>query len=99
MRIQIHLYLTIAGAFLSVSTVVAYLFLKLFGLLCFIVIIDLNLNISLLRINKLLLDGDIDSNPGPDFDKLVTGSFHQGDMKFEQTAGIKCACNYLSAMY
>ena len=73
-------------------------FLKLFGLLCFIVMIDLNLNMSFLKISKLLLDGDIESNPGPDFDKVVTGSFHQGDMKFGQTAGIQCACNSLFAI-
>ena len=75
-------------------------FLKLFGLLCFIVVIDLNLNMSFLKISKLLLDGDIESNPGPGptFDKVVTGSFHQGDMKFGQTAGIQCACNSLFAI-
>ena len=43
-----------------------------------------------------LLDGDIESNPGPDFDKFVTGSFRQGDMKFGQTTGIQC--NYLFAI-
>ena len=73
-------------------------FLKLFGLLCFIVIIDINLNMSFLKINKLLLDGDIESNPGVDFDKIVKGSVHLGDMKFGQTAGIQCACNSLFAI-
>ena len=40
---------------------------------------------SFLKISKVLLDGDIGSNPGPAFDKVVTGTFHQGDMKFGQT--------------
>ena len=45
-----------------------------------------------------IVDGDIESNPGPDFDKIVTCSFHQGDMEFGQTACIQCACNYLFAI-
>ena len=51
-----------------------------------------------LKINKLLLDGDNSSHPGPDFYKIVTGSFHQGDIKFGQTAGIQCARNSLFAI-
>ena len=58
------------------------IFFKFFGLLCFVVMLELNLNMYFLKISKLLLDGDIESNPSPNFDKVVTGSFHQEDMKF-----------------
>ena len=73
-------------------------FLKLFAVLCFIVIIDHHSNMSFLKISKLLLDGDIESNPGPDFYKVVTGTFHQGDMKFGQTAVIQCTCHSFFAI-
>ena len=41
-----------------------------------------------------IVDGDIESNPGPTYTitKTVQGSFHQGDIKFGDTAGKQCAC-------
>ena len=44
---------------------------------------------------------DVESNPGPNtynLLKVVQGSFHQGDPKFGQTAGIQCACNSLFSL-
>ena len=43
----------------------------------------------------LLLGGDIKTNPGPTYavDKAVLGTFHQGDQRFGETAGVQCACN------
>ena len=62
-----------------------------------ILILDLNLNFAL-----LLLDGDVESNPGPTtytLLKVVQGSFPQGDPKFGQTAGIQCVCNSLFSLW
>ena len=38
----------------------------------------------------LLIDGDIESNPGPTFEilKVVQGSFHEGNAKFGYTAAV-----------
>ena len=48
----------------------------------------------------LLLGGDIETNPRPTYavDKAVLGTFHQGDQRFGETAGVKCACNSLYAL-
>ena len=64
-----------------------------------IVILYFNLNMSLLKITKLLADGDIESNPGPAYSllKIVSGSFHQGHPKFGHTAGVQCVCTALFA--
>ena len=73
-------------------------FLHTFGLAIIILILKLNLNFAVLKLLKLLADGDVESNPGPttyDVLKVVQGSFHQGHPKFGQTAGIQCACNSL----
>ena len=40
------------------------------------------MNIYFLKISKLVPSGDIENNQGRDFDKVVTGSFHQRDKKF-----------------
>ena len=42
----------------------------------------------------------IESNPGPVYntEKVVLGTFHQGDTRFRATAGIQCACNSLLAL-
>ena len=41
----------------------------------------LNLNMAFLKL-VLLLDGNVESNPGPNYSirKVVQGSFHQGDI-------------------
>uniref|UniRef100_A0A7M5V1Y9 Uncharacterized protein n=1 Tax=Clytia hemisphaerica TaxID=252671 RepID=A0A7M5V1Y9_9CNID len=44
--------------------------------------------------NTLLLSGDVELNPGPS----VQGSFHQGNRKFGETAGIQCSSNCFFAI-
>ena len=57
-----------------------------------------------LIIYTLLLSGDIELNPGPDIlqeiftDKSVQGSFHQGNDKFLETAGVQCSSNCFFAV-
>ena len=69
------------------------LFVVLMMLLC-------NLNMSFLIIMKLIVDGEVESNPGPTYNiaKIVKASFHQGSPMFDATAGIQCACNALYAI-
>ena len=47
-----------------------------------------------------LLCVDIESNPTSNYKihKSVSGSFHQGNEKFKETAGIQCSCNALYAI-
>ena len=75
-------------------------FLRALGVVILVSILTLNLNFSVLKLLKLLTDGDVESNPGPTFRilKVIQGSFHQGDLKFGHTAGIQCACNSLYAL-
>ena len=42
----------------------------------------------------------MESNPGPTYsiEKVIQGSFHQGNPRFGRTAGVQCACNYLFAL-
>ena len=63
-------------------------------------ILTLNLNLSVLKLLKLLTNGEVESKPDPIFKilKVIQGSFHQGDSKFGLTAGIQCACNSLYAL-
>ena len=77
------------------------LFLRTFGLLCLIVVLYFNLNIYILKITKLLADGDMESNLGPSYSllKTISGSFHQGHPKFGKRAGAQCACNALFAIW
>ena len=44
---------------------------------------------------RLIIDGDIESNPDPTcfIEKAIHGSYHQGDQRFGNTAGVQCACN------
>ena len=48
-------------------------------------------------IGLLQLSGDVESNPGPTYpiEKVIQGSFHQGNPRFGKTAGVQCACNSL----
>lgn len=65
-------------------------------------------SVSLFRMTLLLslvqlmmvICGDVESNPGPTFSlrRAVTGTFHQGDLRFGETAGIQCACNALYSL-
>ena len=51
-------------------------------------------------IGLLQLSGDVESNPGPTYsiEKVIQGSFHQGNPIFGRTAGVQCACNSLFAL-
>ena len=47
------------------------------------------------------VSGEVESNPGPAYaveKKAVMRSFHQGDRRFGDTAGIQYACNSLYAL-
>ena len=54
----------------------------------------------LMRRLLLLLVGTQKSNPGPTYvvDKVILGTFHHGDQRFGETAGLQCACNSLYAL-
>ena len=62
-----------------------------------LMILICNFNISFLIVMKLLVDGDVESNPGPTYNitKLVKASFHQGNLMFGVSAGMQCTCNAL----
>ena len=70
----------------------------------FIVTLRFNINMTCFELSLLLIDGDIESNPGPaavvnKIQKVVLGSCHQGHLKFGDTAGIQCSCNALYAIF
>ena len=51
--------------------------------------------------DKLLQDGDIETNSVPTYniERVLQGSFHQGKRElFGETAGMQCACNSLYAL-
>jgi|AJXC01.1.fsa_nt_gi hypothetical protein len=49
---------------------------------------------SVIKLKLLLLSNDVEENPGPQFTKIISGSFHQGDVeKFLESAGLQCAIN------
>ena len=66
------------------------------SLLC----ISLLLGLGLRSFNTLIIDGDVESNPGPAYviEKAICGSYHQGDRRFSDTAGVQRACNSLYAL-
>ena len=66
----------------------------------FILLLICNFEISFLLVIKLLLDGDVESNPGPTYNifKFVKASFHQANIMFGYTAGTQCACNVLFSL-
>ena len=55
------------------------------------------ISVMLALVLRLIIDGDIESNPGPTYviEKAIHGSYHQGDQRFGNTAGVQCACNSL----
>ena len=73
-------------------------FLETFVAFLIVVILYLNMNLAIFKLLKLLIDGDIESNPGPCTYKSIQGTFHQAHPKFGETSGIQCACNYLFAI-
>ena len=76
-------------------------FLETFVAFLIVVILYLNMNLAMFKMLKLLIDGDIESNPGPfpyKLQKSIQGTFHQAHPKFGETSGIQCACNSLFAI-
>ena len=81
------------------------IFLQLCIMFLFLVTLGMNINMAFLKLSLLLLVGDIEINPGPGptpfvnkIQKVVLGNFHQGNLKFGNTAGVQCACNALFAI-
>ena len=58
------------------------------------------ISVMLALVVRLIIDGDIESNPGPTYviEKVIHGSYHQGNKRFGNTAGVQCACNSLYAL-
>ena len=78
-------------------------FIKLFGYLSLkmiLVLFCVGLIVQAIISRKLLQDGDIKTNPGPTYniERVVQGSFHQGNRNFFEIAGIQCACKSLYAL-
>ena len=76
-------------------------FVQTFIMFVFILTLKLNINLATQKLSMLLLDGDIESNPGPvtyKIQKAILGTFHQGHSKFGSTSGIQCCCNALYAI-
>ena len=48
------------------------------------------ISIMLVLVVRLIIDGDIESNPGPNYviEKAIHGSYHQGDQRFGNTVGV-----------
>ena len=81
------------------------IFLQLCIMFLFLVTLGMNINMAFLKLSLLLSGGDIEINPGPGptpfvnkIQKVVLGNFHQGNLKFGNTAGVQCACNALFAI-
>ena len=73
-------------------------FLRLIIIVLTLCTIYCNFSLASYKLLKLLLDGDIESNPGPTtyaISKTTSGSFHQADIRFGETAGTQCLCNSL----
>ena len=49
------------------------------------------INEAIVKWKLLLLSNDISENPGPEFYKVICGSFNQGIEKFGDAAGQQCA--------
>ena len=66
----------------------------------YLITLKFNINMSFLKLAMLLIDGDVESNPGTAYNiqKSVLGSFHQAHTKFGNSAGIQCSCNALYAI-
>ena len=79
-------------------------FIKLFGYLSLkmiLVLFCVGLIVQAVISDKLLQDGDSETNPGPTYntERVTQGSFHQGNRElFGDAAGIQCACNSLYAL-
>ena len=58
-------------------------------LLCYLGIYR-TINEAILKWKLLSLSNDIEMNPGPEMERVVAGSFHQGNEKFGCLAGRQC---------
>ena len=69
---------------------------KIMPLICISVLLGLGLR----SCNTLIIDGDVESNPGPTYvtEKTICGSYHQSDRRFGDIAGVQFACNSLYAL-
>ena len=58
------------------------------------------ISVMLALVVRLIIDRDIESNPGPTYvtEKTIHGSYHQGDQWLGNTAGVHCACSSLYAL-
>lgn len=63
------------------------------------IIIPYLMFITLIKFDSLINYEDMESNPGPTYhiQKVILGSFHQGDNRFGNT--VQCACNSLYALF
>ena len=70
---------------------------RVFRILCVIIIVGISVYSNY---QQLIVDGDVESNPGPfNASKVVRGTFNQGNIqRYGDTAGIQCACNSLIAI-
>ena len=79
-------------------------FVKLYGhlsLKMILVLFCVGLIVQAVISDKLLQDGDIETNSEPTYniERVLQGSFHQGKRElFGETAGMQCACNSLYAL-
>ena len=58
------------------------------------------ISVMLALVVRLIIDGDIESNPGPTYvtEKAIHGSYQHGDQRFGNTMGTQCVCNSLYAL-
>ena len=65
-------------------------------LLCISVLLELGLR----SFNTFIIDWDVESNPDPTYviEKAMCDSYHQGNRRFGDAAGVHCACNFLYAL-
>ena len=56
-------------------------------------ILNVPFYLMLVFVQLLILDGGVESNPGPKYavEKSLLGSNHQGDQRFGDTARVQCA--------
>ena len=58
------------------------------------------INVLFLASLNLTSNGDVEINLGPTYsiEKIISGSFHQGDARFGHEEGIQCACSSIYAL-
>ena len=80
----------------------SYLYCQIFSIVNLLTALSVMIivNMSFLKMSLLIQGGDVETNPGPNYSilKAVTGSYHQGNSRFGETAGSQCLCNALYAI-